>query len=69
LWTFDADATDTLRLAACPANVFVGGIPLVERGDLADAGYVVHMVPSGDSVVRARHRSRGTVVVTLRQPR
>jgi hypothetical protein len=66
--TFDADATDTLRLATRPASVVVGGTPLVQRADLADAGYVVRMLPSGDSIVRVRHRSPGKVVVTLRSP-
>jgi hypothetical protein len=66
--TFDADATDTLRLASRPASVIAGGMPLAERADLADAGYVVRSLPSGDAVVRVRHRVKGTVTVTLRPP-
>jgi len=67
--TFDADATDTIRLAFPPASVVAGGVPLEEREDLADAGYVMRMLPSGDSIVRVRHRAPGEVVVTLRQTR
>jgi len=67
--TFDADATDTLRLASRPASVTVGDASLAERGDLADEGYVVRMLPSGDCIVRVRHRAPGNVVVTGRRAR
>ncbi len=67
--TFDVEATDTLRLASRPTSVTAGEASLAERADLADAGYVVRMLPSGDAVVRVRHRAPGNVVVTLRQAR
>jgi hypothetical protein len=67
--TFDAEAIETLRLASRPISVTAGGVSLAERADLADAGYVVRTLPSGDSVVRVRHRALGKVVVTLPPPR
>jgi hypothetical protein len=63
--TFDADTVETLRLASRPARIDAGGVSLGERTDLADAGYVVRTLASGDSVVRVRHRSSAEVVVTL----
>jgi hypothetical protein len=67
--TFDADAVDTLRLASRPTGVVAGRVSLRERADLADAGYVVRMLASGDALVRVRHKSPGDVVVTLRRGR
>jgi hypothetical protein len=63
--TFDAEATDTVRLVSRPASVTAGDASLVERADLADAGYVVRPLPSGDTLVRVRHKALGKVVVTL----
>jgi hypothetical protein len=63
--TFDADATETVRLVSRPTSVTAGDASLAERGDLADPGYVVRALPSGDTVVRVRHQALGKVVVTL----
>jgi hypothetical protein len=61
--TFDADATETLRLAAQPSTVTAAGFPLPRRADLGDAGYVLKAVASGGWLVRVRHRSPGEIVV------
>jgi hypothetical protein len=61
--TFDADATETLRLRAAPVRVTVRGKPLTERQDLW--GYTVHPLPLGDAIVRVRHDGAGPVEVVL----
>jgi hypothetical protein len=61
--TFDADATDTLRLAAQPSAVTDAGVPLARREDLRDAGYVVQAIAPGGWLVRVRHRSPGEIAV------
>jgi hypothetical protein len=66
--TFDADATETLRLVARPSSVASAGEPLAERSDLDDAGYVVQTLPSGGFVVRVRHTRPGETVVTTGVP-
>jgi hypothetical protein len=63
--TFDADATETLRLSARPATVTSAGQALSERETLDDAGYEVRPLASGDVVVRVRHRRPGEVVALL----
>lgn len=63
--TFDADATETLRLPSRPRGVTAAGDALVERADLNDEGYVVRPLPSGGVVLRVRHRGAGEVVVTF----
>ena len=66
--TFDADATETLRLTSRPSSVAVGGTPLAARGDLASEGFVVRALAGGGIVLRVRHRSPGTVVVSMAPP-
>ncbi len=63
--TFDADATETLRLPSRPASVAAAGSVLAPRADLADAGYVVRPLPSGGVVLSVRHFPSGEVVVKL----
>lgn len=70
--TFDLEATDTVRLAFRPTSVTAGGIPLAERTELepvdsGEAGYSVRTLPSGDFLLRLRHRGARDVVVTLRR--
>lgn len=60
--TFDAEATDTLRLASPPAAVSAGGRPLHERTDLDGEGFVSLPSPAGGVVLRVRHRSSSVVV-------
>jgi hypothetical protein len=66
--TFDTDATETLRLVSRPEAVTAGGKALVERDTLDEQGYVVQPLASGDAVVRVRHTTPGTVVVTTGSP-
>jgi len=66
--TFDADATETLRLTARPNGVTVGGDALAETADLGAAGYTVRPLPSGGVVVRVRHTTPGEIVVTTSVP-
>jgi hypothetical protein len=66
--TFDANATETLRLVSRPASVTAGGAALSEREALDDEGYVVQPLASGDVVLRVRHESPGEVVVTTSVP-
>ena len=62
--TFDADATETLRLVSRPVTVTVAGAALTERETLDAEGYVVHPLASGDLVVRVRHATAGEIAVT-----
>jgi hypothetical protein len=62
--TFDADATEMLRMSARPAAVTAAGEAIGERDSLDDEGYEVQPLASGDVVVRVRHRRPGEVVVT-----
>jgi hypothetical protein len=62
--TFDADATETLRMVAWPASVAVGGATLDERDDLDSEGFVAEPLAAGGVVVRVRHTRPGEVVVT-----
>ena len=53
--TFDADATEVLRLAFRPARIMAAGSPLAERADLKAAGFTIKPLAGGDFVVRIRH--------------
>jgi len=66
--TFDADATETLRLVSRPETVTAAGEVLGERELLDGEGYVVQPLASGDAVVRVRHTTPGEVVVTTSAP-
>jgi hypothetical protein len=63
--TFDADATETLRLPRRPTGVTRDGQALLERVDLDDEGYVLDTTLVGDVVMRVRHRGDGAVTVTF----
>ncbi len=62
--TFDAEATETLRLVAEPAEVRVAGEPILRSEDTADQGYTLAALPSGGVVMRLHHRRRGEVVLS-----
>jgi hypothetical protein len=66
--TFDADATEMLRLASRPETVTAGGEALGEREALDEEGYVVQPLASGDVVLRVRHTTPGELVVTTAAP-
>jgi hypothetical protein len=59
--TFDADATEVLRLRFKPARVTAGGAALKLRGDTHEAGYTLQGLAGGDWIVRVRHVSSGDI--------
>jgi hypothetical protein len=63
--TFDADATEVLRLPGAVAAVRVGTTTLQSRTDLGSEGYVVTPMALGGVAVSVRHVSPGTVSVTF----
>jgi hypothetical protein len=63
--TFDASATDVLRLRARPSRLTAGGVELAARTDLAEEGYTVEALPLGGVVVRVRHDGSGDIAVGL----
>lgn len=60
--TFDADATEVLRLSAAPTAVLAGGAPLLQRGDLAQPGWVYD---AATQVLRLRHQGQRQLRVTI----
>ncbi len=61
--TFDADAVDTLRLAAPPLAVLVDGAAIAMRTALAADTYTVRPLSSGGVVVRVHHSTGSRVTV------
>ena len=59
--TFDAAATEVLRLSFKPVNVTAGGAALHERGDTREEGYTLQSLAAGDWVVRVRHANSGQI--------
>ena len=59
--TFDAAATEVLRLRFKPSRVTAGGAALKERSDTREAGYTLQPLPGGDWVVRVRHVNSGDI--------
>jgi hypothetical protein len=59
--TFDAAATEVLRLSFKPTRVTAGGSALNERADTHEAGYTLQPLSGGDWVVRVRHVNSGEV--------
>jgi hypothetical protein len=53
--TFDAAATETLRLSFKPTRVTAGDSALGERTSDGEAGYTLRALPGGDWVVHVRH--------------
>jgi hypothetical protein len=64
--TFDANATETLRLPGSPTVVAAGGKRLTRRGALDAEGFNVQPLASGGVLLRVRHAPPGDVVVTFR---
>jgi hypothetical protein len=62
--TFDADATEVLRVATLPRGVSVAGVELPQRTDLTAAGWTYD---SASGVLKVRHGS-GTRVQVLLDP-
>jgi hypothetical protein len=63
--TFDAEASEVLRLKSPPKRVSAGPATLAIVEDAAKEGYTVKPLPGGDFVVRVHHRSSGDVKVAL----
>jgi hypothetical protein len=59
--TFDADATEVLRLKFKPTRVTAGGAALRQRGDTREPGYTLQSVAGGDWIVRVRHVNSGEI--------
>lgn len=59
--TFDAAATEVLRLRFKPSRVAAGGIALKQRNDTREAGYTLQSLPGGDWIVRVRHANSGQI--------
>ncbi len=61
--TFDADATEVLRLAFRPGSITAGSMALHLEASLDGAGYTLEPLGGGGFKVRIHHVSAGTVVV------
>ena len=61
--TFDADATEVLRLAFRPDSITAGGMALHGEASLDGAGFTLESLAGGGFVVRIHHVSSGNVVV------
>ena len=59
--TFDADATEVLRLKFKPSHVTAGGSALKVRSDTREAGYTLEGIRGGDWIVRVRHVNSGEI--------
>jgi hypothetical protein len=62
--TFDADATEVLRLNFKPVQVTAAGKALTEHNDLREEGYTIQLLPGGDYVLRIRHRDSKDVEIS-----
>jgi len=60
--TFDAEATEALRLTFAPRRVRSGGVLLAERRDLDGPGYVASPLATGGYLVRVRHPARDVAI-------
>ena len=61
--TFDAAATEVLRLSFKPVQVTAGGTALHERGDTREEGYTLQPLSGGDFAVRLRHVNSGEIKI------
>jgi hypothetical protein len=59
--TFDAAATEVLRLSFKPLRVTAGGAALNQRDDIREAGYTLQPLSGGDLIVRVRHANSGQI--------
>jgi len=59
--TFDAAATEVLRLAFKPAHVTADGAALGLRNDTREAGFTLQPLTGGDWVLRIHHSSSGDI--------
>jgi hypothetical protein len=57
--TFDADASEVLRLKFKPSRILSGTVAMKERSDPKEEGYSLQPLPDGDWIVRVRHVNSG----------
>ena len=62
--TFDADASEVLRLNSPPARIEAGGKVLHRAEVLKPGGYTVRALPRGGVVVQVRHQGTRDVRVS-----
>ena len=62
--TFDADASEVVRLNFKPSRVTAGDKTLSERTDLREEGFTLQALPHGDYVLRIRHREAKDVDIS-----
>ncbi|QSQ26704.1 hypothetical protein JY651_18000 [Pyxidicoccus parkwayensis] len=63
--TYDASATEVLRLAFVPSSVTAGGTALAQRTDLAADGWTFD---TGNNALRIRHSTSGVIVISGAPP-
>jgi hypothetical protein len=61
--TFDADATEVLRVAFRPGSIMAGGVALHREASLVRAGYTIASLAGGGFAVKIHHVHSGEVVV------
>ncbi|MGI9075691.1 MAG: hypothetical protein ACR2JB_31170 [Bryobacteraceae bacterium] len=62
--TFDANATEVLRLNFRPTNIRAGATVLPEETELRGESYSIRRLPGGDYVLHLRHRSSNEVNIS-----
>ena len=62
--TFDADATEVLRVAFRPGSITACRSALHREASLGGPGYTLEPLPDGGYAVRIHHANCGNVVVT-----
>ncbi|WP_257455998.1 MYXO-CTERM sorting domain-containing protein [Archangium lipolyticum] len=63
--TFDANATEVLRVMTRPTSVRAGDKRLEERNSLSSEGYTLQPLPGGDFALRVRHQRSGDVRISF----
>ena len=61
--TFDAAATEVLRLNFKPSRITAGGTAMVERNDLESQGFTLKALPGGDWIARIKHVNSGDISI------
>ena len=61
--TFDAAATEVIRLNFKPSRIAARGSTLAERSDLKSEGFTLQPLAGGDWVVRIRHANSGEISI------
>ena len=64
--TFDADASEVLRLASQPTSITAAGTALAPVDDLKQEGFQVRALANGDVILRIHHRGSKDVKISWR---